>query len=331
MVVILPGMKIDAREIKKRIDLVEYLSSLGVDLKPIGAGDEYRGICPFHTEEEPSLHVNRQKGLWHCFGCGAGGDVISFVMKRSAVGFREALLILAGTGEKRGSLLEAAAQYWHFCLSNSESARKYLERRGIGTSQIIEQFQVGFAPGGTRTRDRLLSCGFAVEEIRVAGLVNRRGLDTFFGRVTFPLIEGGKVINVYGRSLSSKYRHMYLPIRRDIIFNIENVAGDSAVLTESIIDALSLVVLGFESAVSSLSVNLTERQVEMLAKRFSHIVIAFDGDAAGRAGALAVSSLLRSNGVETQLLNLPEGTDLNSLLVSGAGPSVIEKLIREKH
>lgn len=323
-------MKIDAREIKKRTDLVEYLSSLGVDLKPIGSGDEYRGICPFHTEEEPSFHVNRQKGLWHCFGCGAGGDIISFVMKQQGITFRDALLIVAKTGNKgKSSILEAVAEYWHTCLSGSESARSYLERRGIGANEIIERYQVGFAPGGTRTRDRLLSCGFALEEIRAAGLVNRRGLDVFFGRVTFPLVEGGKVINVYGRSLSNRYRHMYLPARRDVIFNIENVAGGSAILTESVIDALSLIVLGFDNAVSSLSVNLTAHQIEVLAKRFSHIATTFDGDAAGRAGAQAAYALLRSHGVKAQTIELPEGSDINSLLMGGATPSVIRSLIRE--
>jgi len=328
----LPDMEPDAQEIKQRIDLVEYIRSLGIELKPVGAGEEYRGLCPFHEEGEPSFHVNRKKGLWHCFGCGAGGDVISFVMKWSKVGFQEALVILAGAGiKKRGGLLEAVANYWHACLPNSASPRRYLERRGVETSELIERFRIGFAPGGAKTRKKLLSAGFTLEQIKAAGLINCRELDTFFGRVTFPLVERGKVINVYGRSLSNRYRHMYLPGSRDVIFGIENVAGDSAILTESIIDALSLMVLGFENAVSSLSVNLTTRQIETLTKRFTRIVIAFDADDAGRRGAGNACALLKDGGVATRITELPEGSDINSLLVSGADFTVMEKLIGERH
>ncbi|MHC5058768.1 MAG: CHC2 zinc finger domain-containing protein, partial [Planctomycetota bacterium] len=133
----------DAKDIKARIDLVGYLASLGIEIKPVGAGGEYRGLCPFHADDAPSLQVNRRRGLWHCFGCGAGGDVISFVMKREGVGFREALEILAGPaglggpdrseGADRGCIPRAAADYWHECLRGSASARSYLEGRGIGS------------------------------------------------------------------------------------------------------------------------------------------------------------------------------------------------------
>jgi len=318
----------DAKELKARIDIIEYLASLGIELKPVGAGGEYRGLCPFHEEAEPSLQVNRRKGLWHCFGCGAGGDVISFVMMRNGVGFQDALEILDGSGgSERGCILCAAADYWHKCLGGSSSARSYLERRRIGSPEIIGRYGIGFAPGGTRTRDRLLGKGFTAEEIEEAGLVNRRGLDSFFGRVTFPLVEDGSVVNVYGRSLSSKFRHMYLPARRDVIFNIEHVEGERAILTESVIDALSLVALGVGDAVSSLSVRLTRRQLDLLAARFARVVIAFDGDEAGAKGARAAADELRRRDIETRIAALPAGSDVNSLLVNGASRREIERLI----
>jgi DNA primase len=326
----LPDMEPDAQELKQRVNLVDYIRSLGIELKPVGAGEEYRGLCPFHEEAEPSFHVNRKKGLWHCFGCGAGGDVISFVMRWSKVGFQEALVILAGAGgEIQSGILEAAASYWHACLPNSASTRRYLERRGIGTSELMEQYRIGFAPGGMKTRDKLLSFGFTLGEIRAAGLVNRRGLDAFFGRVTFPLVEDGKVINVYGRSLSNRYCHMYLPGRRDVIFNIGNVVGKSVILTESIIDALSLVVLGFENTVSSLSVNLTTHQIETLARRFARVVFAFDADGAGRKGASNAQALLQDRGVDTRIVELPDGSDINSLLAEGTGSSVLKELLEK--
>jgi DNA primase len=332
-------MRPDAKEIKARIDIVEYLVSLGVELKPVGAGGEYRGLCPLpgHDEAAPSFQVNRRKGLWHCFGCGAGGDVISFVMKREGVGFQEALAILTGPagldepvrseGADRGCIFCAAADYWSKCLGGSPSARSYLERRGIGSPEIIGRYGIGFAPGRTRTRDWLLTKGFALDEIESAGLVNRRGLDSFFGRVTFPLVEDGSVVNVYGRSLSANYKHMYLSARRDVVFNADRVEGDSAILTESVIDALSLVALGFSKAVSALSARLTARQVDVIAGRFSQVVTAFDGDAAGRAGARATAAALGGRGVDVRIADLPDGSDVNSLVVGGATREDLEHIL----
>ncbi len=333
------GMRPDAKEIKARIDLVEYLTSLGIELKPVGSGGEYRGVCPLpsHGDAVPSFQVNRRKGLWHCFGCGAGGDVISFVMMREGVSFQEALAILAipvgldegvrTEGTERGYIFCAAADYWSKCLGGSSSARSYIERRGIGSPEITERYGIGFAPGRTRTRDWLLTKGFEVSEIEAAGLVNRRGLDSFFGRVTFPLVEDGKVVNVYGRSLSNNYRHMYLPARRDVIFNIDHVEGDSAILTESVIDTLTLVALGIENAVSTLSARLTAHQVDVIVGRFGQVVIAFDGDAAGRSGARATAAALSGRGVGVRIVELPQGSDVNSLLADGCDAGEIECLL----
>ena len=325
---ILARMRLNAQEIKAGIDLVEYLASLGIELRPVGAGGEYRGICPFHGESVPSFQVNRRKGLWHCFGCGAGGDVISFVMKREDVGFREALAILAGPagreeavrseGTDRGYIFCAAADYWSKCLAGSTSARSYLEQRGIGAPELMARYGVGYAPGRTRTRDWLLTKGFALEDIKAAGLIGRRGLDSFFCRVTFPLVEDRRVVNVYGRSLSDKYRHLYLPARRDVIFNLDHVDGNTAILTEAVIDALSLVSVGVTNAVSSLSVHLTRRQLDVLSGRFTRIVAAFDGDEAGAKGAGIAVAALRERGIDARAAVLPVGADLNSLLMAGA-------------
>jgi len=324
----LAGMEPDAQEIKERIDLVEYLSREGVRLKPVGGGGEYRGRCPFHTESKPSFQVNRHKGLWHCFGCGAGGDVISFVMKKENISFHDALMLLAGGGrEESGDILDAAADYWHACLRGALSAQRYLESRGLFLEELIERYRVGFAPGRTKTRDRLLASGFSIEETKEAGLVNHRGLDALFGRVTFPLVERGKTVNIYGRSLSERFPHMYLPARRDVIFNIDHVEGDGVILTESVIDALSLIVLGFNNAVSCLSAQLTIRQVETLSVRFKRVDVMFDRDEAGDVGAKKAAELLAARGVIVRVTELPAGADVNSLLVEGIGRQDFDKYL----
>jgi len=158
------------------------------------------------------------------------------------------------------------------------------------------------------------------------GLVNPRGLDALFGRVTFPLVEDSRVVNVYGRSLSDRYKHMYLPARRDVIFNIEHIDGDWAILTESVIDAMSLVVLGFRNVVSSLSAHLTRRQIEKLTARFRHLCIAFDGDDAGESGAKVAETQLRTGGVSTHIARLPDGSDINSLVQQGMSRGEFEDL-----
>jgi len=323
-------MEPEAQEIKDRIDLVEYLSREGVQLKPVGSGGEYRGRCPFHAESKPSFQVNRHKGLWHCFGCGAGGDVISFVMKKGNVSFHDALMLLAGgEREKNVDILDVAADYWHACLKGAKSAQRYLENRGLFLEELIERHRIGFAPGRTKTRDRLLSSGFTIEETKEAGLVNHRGLDALFGRVTFPLVERGKMVNIYGRSLSERFPHMYLPARRDVIFNLGYVEGDGVILTESVIDALSLIVLGFNNAVSCLSAQLTSRQVETLAGRFRRADIMFDGDEAGDVGAKKAAELLAARGVMVRVTKLPVGADVNSLLVEGARRQDFDKYLNE--
>ena len=348
-------MRPDAKEIKARIDLVEYIVSAGIALKAVGTGGEYRASCPFHGDDVPSLQVNRRKGLWRCFGCGAGGDVISFVMKRDDVGFRDALATLAdlaclaglagpvrSEGTDLGCIFRAVADYWSKCLDEqiasapscrqtggSTSALSYLSRRGIGSPEIIKRYRIGFAPGGTKTKDRLFAKGFTLKEIKAAGLVNGRGLDSFFGRVTFPLTECGRVVNVYGRSLSDRFKHMYLPARRDVVFGLEQVRGKRAILTESVIDALTLVTLGFDGAVSVLSARLTPRQVACIAGRFEHVVVAFDGDEAGAKGAVAAASALRERGVDARVVSLPDGSDINSLVVDSPSSVVLTRILRE--
>jgi DNA primase len=318
-------MRLNAHEIKSRLDLVEYLTSQGVELKAVGPSGEYRGRCPFHADEAPSFQVNRRRGLWHCFGCGAGGDVISFVMQRDGVDFRRALAVLAGQAhetEQRpsidtGYIFCAAADYWAKCLSRAAQARSYLEHRRIWSEDLAARYGIGFAPGGARTRAWLLKKGFTADQVTSSGLVNGRGLDFFFGRITFPLVESGDVVNVYGRSLRDQYKHSYLPARRDVVFNIDQADSDQVILTEGIIDAMSLVIMGFGNAVSALSVHLTQHQINVLAAKTTRVTIAFDGDDAGAKGTASVAEALRVRGVDARVVAMPAGHDINSLLMAG--------------
>jgi DNA primase len=136
------------------------------------------------------------------------------------------------------------------------------------------------------------------------------------------------VVNVYGRSLSDRFRHMYLPARRDVVFNLEHAEGDRAILTESAIDVLSLVALGIENAVSSLSARLTRRQFDVLAARFARVDIAFDGDEAGVQGGAATAGALRERGVDCKVVPMPNGSDVNSLVTGGMTRGDFGSLVR---
>jgi DNA primase len=145
--------------------------------------------------------------------------------------------------------------------------------------------------------------------------------------VTFPLVEDGSVINIYGRSLSDRFKHMYLPARRDVVFNIEHAKGDLAILTESVIDALTLVGVGIPDPISGLSARLTARQVDVISSRFTRCAIAFDGDAPGREGAEASAASLRARGVDVRVVSLPDGEDVNSLAAHGMTRRDFEGLV----
>jgi len=173
-------------EIKEKIDLVSYISGF-VKLTP--AGRNYRGLCPFHKEKTPSFFVSPDKGLWHCFGCGEGGDLFKFVMKMENVEFGEALKILAEKAgitlkkydykltslkEKILEILKEATIFYKTQLLNNESALNYLKSRGL-KEETIDEFQLGFAPNSWNSLLLFLkNKGFSLSEIEAAGLIIKK-------------------------------------------------------------------------------------------------------------------------------------------------------------
>src|SRR3990172_5787584 len=211
-------------EIKARLDIVDVVGSY-VQLQK--AGRSFKAVCPFHSERTPSFIVSPERQSWHCFGaCGEGGDVFSFVMKKEGLEFREALRLLAERAgvplpergraeedverERLRQANEAAAQYYHRLLLDSEEgrrARHYLEERGLDRG-TLQEFQLGFAPSGWENLFRhLRERGYRQEELLAAGLLTsgeRGPRDLFHERIMFPITDmRGRVVGFGGRSLPS--------------------------------------------------------------------------------------------------------------------------------
>lgn len=307
-------------EIKQRVDVVEVISRY-TQLKR--AGSIYKGLCPFHNERTPSFVVFPNSGSWHCFGsCGTGGDVISFVMRKENLDFREAVELLAKqagidlsgreedrSGQQRAQIYdvnEAAAHYFTQVLAHhpaAEGARNYLQRRGIDGA-TAEQFRLGFAlDAWSSLRDALLEKKFSLELLLEAGVVKRNEernstFDMFRNRIIFPIRDRqGRVIGFGGRVLDDSVPK-YLNTSETAVFHKSHVIygldlaqraireGDQVVIVEGYMDVIAAHQFGFNNVIACMGTALTPEQLRQLQRYTDNFVLALDADAAGQAATI---------------------------------------------
>ncbi len=337
-------------EIREKVDIVELISRY-VALKPSGKG--YKGRCPFHPDDTPSFYVSPEKKLWHCFGCGAGGDAIGFLMRIERLSFREALERLAaelgvelrrsGEREKLLEINAAAERFFRDALNSPEgkSARDYLLSRGLGP-EVWDRYGLGYAPPSGKALLSALS-RWGISDLEKLGLIvkGERGYrDRFVDRVIFPIRdELGRTVAFAGRSLSGaepKYLNspntplfekgtlLYgLDIAKEAI-----VSSGRVILVEGYTDVISLQQAGIKEAVCSMGTALTESQARRLARYAREVVLAYDADAAGEASTLRGIGILLDAGLEVRVALLPEGEDPDSL-VRGRGTAALHATIAE--
>ncbi len=320
------------QEIKDRLDVVTVISRY-VPLKK--SGSSYKGLCPFHSEKTPSFHVFPQTGTWKCFGCGAGGDIFTFLEKRENLPFADVLRMLAKEAgvpletakpevkEARQRLLDlhvlATAYFQNNLLSSPEGqrARAYLAQRGL-TQQTIEEFQLGYARDGwEHLIQHLTAHGYALEEIIQAGLAIPRDMggayDRFRNRLIIPIRDvQGRIIAFGGRILGDgepKYLNSpQTPIfdKSRVIFGLDMAkrairAKDLVVLVEGYMDVISAHQHGFKNVVAAMGTSITPQQIHILSRYSRNFVFALDADAAGaRAtwrGVMVVQEALAERGV----------------------------------
>ena len=300
--------------IKERLDIVDTISQV-VNLKK--AGRNYKGLCPFHSEKTPSFIVFPDKGNYHCFGCGANGDIFTFVMSTQHLECADALKLLAAKagvtlperamGEQqddgKSRLFEVnalTAQYFHNLLLKSSptaGARAFLRERGID-ADTVERFQLGYSPDSWDALSTyLLKAGCVKDDIEAAGLVVKKdsggSYDRFRGRLVFPIRDQrGRVLGFGARSLDGsdpKYLNSpETPIfnKGAVLYGIDLAApairqADRVIVVEGYVDVLMGHQSGIQYMVASLGTSLTERQLSLLKKLTRNVVLALDPDEAG--------------------------------------------------
>jgi DNA primase len=310
------------------------------------SGARWVGRCPFHDERTPSFSVNALEKLFYCFGCGKGGDLIAFVRESEGLEFAEAVEWLAErTGvaleyeetsprahagrERRKrlyALLEQAAAFYARHLWESaagEPVRAYLSGRGLG-DEVCRRFRLGLSPGGATLAKKARAKGFSEEELRVAGLVNRRGNDYFAQRLMFPLADArGRVVGFQARKLreDDPLRAKYVNTPEGELFkkgallyglDLARTAMAKlgrAYVVEGNTDVLALQQAGVEPVVASMGTALTADQVKELARLAQTVYLCFDGDAAGEAATLRGMELAAEADLDVRVVTLPAGLD----------------------
>jgi DNA primase len=310
------------------------------------AGSTYKGLCPFHQERTPSFTVSPARGTFKCFGCGEGGDAITFVEKTENVDFVGAIELLARRfgveleyeeaspeqelkrrrDERLRALLERAAEFYARVLWESDAgagAREYLASRGLG-EEVCHEFRLGYAPGGARLASRALQEGYAQDELRAVGLSNSRGNDYFQRRIVFPLADArGRVRGFQARKLhdddplQAKYVNSpegELFRKGDLLYGLDTARQaiareDRAVVVEGNTDVIALRQAGFAPVVASMGTALTEPQLRELARLTQRLLLCFDSDAAGQDATLRGMALAVQQGFTVGVVPLPPGTD----------------------
>ena len=331
------------REAVEAADMVEVVSAR-TQLRRAGA--RYTGLCPFHDEKTPSFSVNPADKLFYCFGCGKGGDLITFVRETEQLDFAQAVEWLAeryrvtleyeessperdaerSRRERLLALLEQAAGFYERYLWDSESgepAREYLRGRGLG-EEICREYRLGLAPGGATLARKAREKGFTSPELRAAGLVNRRGNDYFAGRLLFPLADArGRVRGFQARKLREddplRAKYVNSPEgelfrKGDLLYGLDKARTaitkqERAIVVEGNPDVLALRQAGHEPVVASMGTALTERQLKELSRLTHKLWLCFDGDAAGEAATLRGMELAAAQGFDVRIVALPAGTD----------------------
>lgn len=330
------------RDVADRNDIYDVVSKY-VQLKK--AGNSYIGLCPFHNEKTPSFSVSPQRGIYHCFGCGAGGDVISFVMRMDGVPFYEAVKKLADdsgivlpevtpqntknaeeTKKRKEKIYETnkdAALFFYEQLKKSDKCIAYLKKRQL-SGAVVKNFWLGYAPDGWNSLfDYLKDKGYTESDIYDAGLIKRhesgRYYDMFRNRLMFPIFDRGGHIIAFGGRVFDDSKPKYLNSPESSVFSKSrnlyaiNIATRSkqkfVMLTEGYMDTIALIKNGFANTVATLGTALTAQQAKFLANNFAETVICYDGDNAGCMARLRAISMLREYDVKISVIDMGASKD----------------------
>jgi len=339
------------REVRERAPILEVISDY-MSLRKSGAN--YQGLCPFHGEKSPSFNVNPARGIFHCFGCGAGGNVVTFVMRMEGMNFPAAVKFLAKRvgvdiperpltrDEKRKvdeqellyGINELAAQFYRRVLETDEAGaagRSYLQRRGVD-DPTAAVYRMGFAPEGWDNLARHLSRkGVAAEDAEKLGLLRKREgrdgyYDTFRNRLLFTISDlHGRAIGFGGRvmddSLPKYINSPESPVYRksEVLFGLDLAKKGmrergSAIIVEGYFDHLALYRAGFTNVVATCGTALTPGHLKVLRRYAEKVYMLFDGDDAGQKATLRSMELFLEEGFPARVVQVPSGDDPDTFI-----------------
>lgn len=352
-------------ELKSRVDLVDVIGS-HIDLKRMGTA--YKALCPFHDEKSPSFVVEKGESHYHCYGCSAHGDAIAFLMEHLGYSFTDAIEHLAErsgivmeqeksdsaskTGLSFSSMKESLAQvseFYHFILLRTEAgkkARAYLQARGLG-AEFIRFFQIGFSPDLPGLFSKAMQkMGMSEKNLKELGVISNAGSmnrDLFYGRIVFPVCDAmGRVVGFSARKIEESQmggKYINTPktplfTKSKLLFGLnysrkKMVKTKKALIVEGQIDALTLIHAGFDYTVATLGTAFGEQHIDELVKLgVKEVILAMDGDEAGKKAALKSGDLLQSRGLVTLVCKLEEAEDPDTL-IRLKGKEAFEKKIEE--
>jgi DNA primase len=327
--------------LKARLDIVDVVGSY-IELKKAGAN--FKAPCPFHDEKTGSFVVSPSKQIYHCFGCGAGGDSLRFVMEYEKLNYPEALEKLASSynfslsytdnknSKPRSQLMEKVNEWYQSLLDSNATATAYLKERGVYGSSI-EKFGIGYAPDSNATINFIKSQMFPLSEavsLGVIGYDGGRNFARFIERITFPIHSTNASIVGFGGRTITGHQAKYVNSPETPIFNKSRLLyayhharqeiykQKEIIITEGYLDVIMLHQAGFTNAVATLGTALTPEHLPLLRKGEPKIIMAYDGDAPGRAAALKAAKLLSASGFDGGVVIFEAGLDPADMVKNGA-------------
>jgi DNA primase len=344
-------------EIRSANDIVEVISER---IPTKRAGSNYKALCPFHQEKTPSFNINPERQIFHCFGCGAGGNVITFLMEYEKIGFLDAIRELADragialprarwggaadTDDPIYASVDLGVRFYRKCFAGEHGAeaRDYWKGRGL-SDDTAASFRIGYAPPGW---DALIkaagSQGVNPSALEEAGLTIRRDdgghYDRFRDRLVFPLlVSAERAVGFGGRALGEQEpKYLNSPETRiyhkgRYLYGLAQArpalrASREAILVEGYMDLLSLYQAGFKNTVASAGTALTPEQAKVIARYADKVFVAYDGDSAGVAAAVRAAELLLERGLKVRVARFPEDSDPDAFLQSEGSDALKERL-----
>ena len=344
-------------EIKSKNDIIDIISEY-VTLKR--SGRSFFGLCPFHKEKSPSFSVSPDKQIFHCFGCGVGGDVFRFISKIENVNFKEAVELLANranvqlpilenSGDEKLAILkdkvykvnECAALFYHQNLYTpaAKPGQEYVKKRHLD-NKTLKTFMIGYSGRFDELYKELRKQGFQDEEILASDLVNRnsdgRYIDRYRNRLMFPIFDvRNKVIGFGGRVLDDS-KPKYINSPENVVYSkgrnlfamniVKPQRPKTIIMVEGYMDAISLHQRGISNAVASLGTALTEAQGRLLRRSCEKVIIGYDADGAGQAATLRGLEILNNLGCDIRILQIEGAKDPDEFVVK-YGPEKFQKYV----